>query len=95
MSIPPTRREIRVAATADRTFSLFTDRIGDWWPLGDYAVYGDGTVAFEGKDVVEGAGDRATIWAEVTEWHPPRVLRLSWHPGGTVERAADLRVRAH
>jgi len=59
-------------------FSLFTDRIGDWWPLGDYAVYDDGT-----------------IWAEVTEWHPPRVLRLSWHPGSTVERAADLRMRAH
>ena len=78
MTIPPVHREILVAATADRAFALFTGRIGDWWPLGDYAVYDDGT-----------------IWAEVTEWHPPRVLRLSWHPGSTVERAADLRMRAH
>ena len=34
MGIAPIRREIRVGATADRTFTLFTDRIGDWWPLG-------------------------------------------------------------
>ena len=92
MSIPAIRREIRVAATADRTFTLFTERIGDWWPLGDHAVFGDGTVAFEGKDIVERSGERATVWAEVTEWDPPRVLRLNWHPGGPVERATDLMV---
>jgi hypothetical protein len=33
MSTAPIRREIRVAATAERTFTLFTDRIGDWWPM--------------------------------------------------------------
>ena len=92
MSIPAIRREIHVTATADRTFTLFTERIGDWWPLGDHAVFGDGTVAFEGKDIVERSGERATVWAEVTEWDPPRALRLNWHPGGPVERATDLRV---
>ena len=46
MSIPPIRCEIRVAATADRTFTLFTDRIGGWWPLGVRAAFGDGSVAF-------------------------------------------------
>ena len=53
MSTAPIRREIRVGATANRTFTLFTDRNGEWWPLGDHAVYGDGTVAFEGKGIVE------------------------------------------
>jgi len=24
---------------AARTFTLFTERIGDWWPLGDHAVF--------------------------------------------------------
>jgi hypothetical protein len=49
MSTAPVRREIRVGAPADRTFTLFTDRIGEWWPLGDHAVYGDGAVAFEDR----------------------------------------------
>ena len=92
MTIPPVHREILVAATADRAFALFTGRIGDWWPLDDHAVFGDGTVAFDGMEIIERSGTRAAIWAEVTEWDPPRVLRLNWHPGGPIERATDLRV---
>jgi len=35
---------------------------------------------------------RSSVWAEVTEWDPPRALRLKWHPGAPIERATDLKV---
>jgi uncharacterized protein YciI len=41
---------------------------------------------------VERSGERTSVWAEVTEWDPPRVLRLNWHPGAPIERATDIRV---
>jgi uncharacterized protein YciI/uncharacterized protein YndB with AHSA1/START domain len=88
----PIRREIRIAAPVDATFAAFTERIGAWWPLGDLSVFGDGTVAFEDGRLVERAGAREAVWAEVVEWDPPRGLGMSWHPGSGPDRATDVRV---
>ena len=57
MTLAALRREILVAATPHRTFELFTGHIGSWWPLATYSVFGDGTVAFEGSELVERSGD--------------------------------------
>ena len=92
MTIAPIRREILVGAPVDRTFELFTGHIGAWWPLATYSVFGDGTVGFEDKEVVERSGDRSSVWAEVLEWDPPSGLRLAWHPGSDRAKATDLRV---
>ena len=62
MTVAPIRREILVAAPADRAFELFTGRIGDWWPLARFGVFGDGTVAFEGST----PGDRRLSSGPVT-----------------------------
>jgi uncharacterized protein YndB with AHSA1/START domain len=90
--IAPIRREIVVPTTRDRAFALFVDNIGEWWPLHDHGVFGDGTVAFEGDLLVERSGERESVWAEVVEWEPPRALALDWHPGGTPELATFVRV---
>lgn len=97
MTVAPIRREILVAAPADRAFDLFTGSIGDWWPLARFGVFGDGSVAFEGtgagdRAIVERSGDRMTVWAEVTEWDPPDALAFSWHPGTDPARATRVRV---
>ena len=46
MTLAALRREILVAAPPPRTFELFTGRIGSWWPLATYSVFGDGTVGY-------------------------------------------------
>jgi uncharacterized protein YndB with AHSA1/START domain len=83
---------VTVNASIERAFELFTARIGEWWPLRSHAVFGIGTVAFEGNLLVERARGGESVWAEVTEWSPPAALSLAWHPGGTPAEATNVRV---
>jgi uncharacterized protein YciI len=87
----PIRREVIVKATLERAFALFTDEIGEWWPLHDLSVFA-GTVAFEGQLLVERTADDETVWAEVSEWNPPHTLTLDWHPGSDPDTATVVRV---
>ena len=68
MPLAALHREILVAAPPHRTFELFTGHIGSWWPLATYSAFGDGTVAFEGSELIERSGERSSVWAEVTGW---------------------------
>ncbi len=88
----PVRREVLVTATPSRAFDLFTGRIGDWWPLAQFGVFGDGTVAFEDRLIVERSDSRESVWGEVTSWDPPSSLGFTWHPGYGVEHATDVLV---
>jgi uncharacterized protein YndB with AHSA1/START domain len=86
-----------VAAEPAHAFAIFTERLGDWWPLAMHGVFDDGsgvetTVAFQGSLVVERSAGRESIWAEVTEWDPPHALQLAWHPGDSAENATVVRV---
>ena len=89
--IAPVVVEIRVDAVPERAFTLFTAHIGAWWPIAINSVY-DGTVVFEGDELVERSGDRVAVWAEVTRWDPPSALALSWHPGRNASDATDVRI---
>jgi uncharacterized protein YndB with AHSA1/START domain len=75
-------KEIHVDATPETAFKVFTERIGEWWPLEQYAVFqGDTTVAFEGDRIVERLGDEETVWGEVLDFEVAGRLRFTWHPG--------------
>jgi uncharacterized protein YndB with AHSA1/START domain len=89
---PPLRREVLVNAAPQRAFDLFTGQIGAWWPLAEFGVFGDGTVALEGKAIVERSGEQESVWGEVTSWDPPGSLGFTWHPGYGVENATDITV---
>jgi hypothetical protein len=90
----PVRREILVDATPERSFALFTTRMGRWWPLARFSVFEHDTdVAFEDGRLVERATDgRESVWGDVTQWDPPGTLAFTWHPGYGVEHATDVRV---
>ena len=92
--IAPVRRQILVPLSSADSFDVFTRDIGLWWPMTDHSVDGaGGTVTFIGDALVEtGATGSSSTWAEVLEWIPGRQLRMSWHPGGTPERATEVRV---
>lgn len=76
-------KEIRVDASVATAFDVFIERIGEWWPLGRYSIYGaEATVAFEGDRIVErsSTGDES-VWGEVLEIEAAARVRFTWHPG--------------
>jgi uncharacterized protein YndB with AHSA1/START domain len=76
-------KQIRVDAGPETAFEVFTGRIGEWWPLEKFSVFGaDATVAFEGERIVErSASGEETIWGEVLDFEIAGRVRFTWHPG--------------
>lgn len=92
-STAPLVREVIVRADVKTAFHLFTDRIGDWWPLATHSVFGEhATVAFEDGRLVERAGATSTTWGEVLAWDPPQGFRITWHPGHDADEATEVAV---
>ena len=97
-TVPPLRREIIVDADPELAFAVFTQRIGEWWPVHQHSVYGAGaTVAFVdqglGSTIVESsAGAADAVWGTVTRWDPPTSVAFTWHPGKTAEAASQVSV---
>lgn len=90
MTLPPIRRSVVVEAGSERAYAAWTEEIAQWWPLATHSVFKrDNAVAFVDGDLVETAADgRRTVWGTVLEADPPRLLRLSWHPGNEDERGS-------
>jgi len=97
MTLPPVRRQVIVPVTPEVAFDRFTADIGVWWPISvKHSVFGPGaTVSFVDGELVERSPDGAerSVWGEVLDWQPGRLLRLTWHPGHPVERHTLLAVR--
>ena len=73
---------VRVAATPQRAFEVFTRDIGLWWrPNGLFETTprAPGRLAFEDGALVERLeGDRRFEIGRVLEWSPPERLLFSW-----------------
>jgi uncharacterized protein YciI len=93
-TIPPIRRETVIKADPDVAFRVFTDRIGTWWPLAEFSVYGpSSTVSFEDREIVELSADgQRAVWGTVTEWQPGRLVAFTWHPGKDAAQASQVTV---
>lgn len=93
--VPPIHREILVDAGPGRAFEVFTGRIGAWWPLASFSVYGEGSsVGFEDGTIVERSADgQVSVWGTVTQWEPPGLLTFTWHPGQPAGQATEVTVR--
>jgi len=83
-----------VPAPADRAFDVFTRKIGTWWPVARHSVHGaDATATFRDGRLIETGPDGDEVeWGTVLSWEPPRLLRMTWHPGYEVERASQVEV---
>ena len=78
---------LRVAATPERAFSVFTDEIGEWWrPNGLFQVTpcGPGPMRFEpgpvGRLVEYSASGDVYEVGRITRWDPPTELAFEWRP---------------
>ena len=92
---------LRVAATPEHAFSVFTDQIGEWWrpnALFQLAPAGIGVMTFEpGPDgrLVErsASGDEYEV-GRITRWDPPTELAFQWRPASfTPEQTTEVHVR--
>jgi uncharacterized protein YndB with AHSA1/START domain len=94
-AVPPVVRAVHVRRPVEDAFRVFTERIGDWWPLQRFGLYEAETtgVWFEGDRVVErSSSGEEGVWAEVLEWSPPHRLVLAWHPGNPPDQATRVEV---
>lgn len=93
-TLPPIRRQVRVAVDQQTAFDVFTAGIGRWWPVDQFSVFGAGsTVALQDGRLVEQAADGSRAeWGQVTDWQPPTALAVTWHPGAAPEQASQVRV---
>jgi uncharacterized protein YndB with AHSA1/START domain/uncharacterized protein YciI len=93
-TLPPLRRQIVVPAGPDVAFDVFTAQIGTWWPVDRHSVHGaKSTAEFrDGRLVETGPDGTEALWGTVLEWDPPRLLRLTWHPGHPADRAGRVEV---
>ena len=96
--IQPVRKSVVVAATVEHAFRVFTERIGEWWPVKTHSVHEEHaeTAGLEprlGGAVYELWPGGREQWGEVTAWEPPRRLVFTWHPGHAVAEATEVEVR--
>jgi hypothetical protein len=80
----PLKISFDVACSPEHAFTVWTTRIGTWWPAG-HTVTGQ-----DGLDIVLQSGVGGRIyertpegvehdWGEVTIWNPPKQLAYLWH----------------
>lgn len=96
--IAPVEKTVVVPLSPDAAFDLFTDGMGDWWPLDRHAAGverpEDLTVEpREGGRIYETAPDgHVTDWATITEWTPGARLAFDWHAGRDPSQATQVSV---
>ena len=94
-STPPVMRTVTVACSQEHAFTIFTEQIGQWWPLQTHTVFEESTAGVEFVDgsLVERASDgRTDVWGEVITWDPPHQVVFTWHPGRPDGPLTEVRV---
>jgi len=96
--IEPVRKSVVVEATVEHAFRVFTERIGEWWPVKTHSVHEEhaDTAGLEprlGGALYELWSGGREEWGTITVWEPPHRLVHTWHPGHGLEEATEVEVR--
>ena len=99
MSPLEVRKQIEVARPRDEAFRLFTEGIGEWWPLRTHSVHGERArrAVFEPRlggriyEIAEGGAEAE--WGRVLAWDPPHSFTMSWRPDSDAPAATEVRLR--
>jgi uncharacterized protein YndB with AHSA1/START domain len=75
------RKSVVVAASADVAWKLFTERMGEWWPLASHSHGGEQaeTAMATPERIFERWSDGTEkTWGRMLAWEPPRRLLFTW-----------------
>ncbi len=80
--IAPVRKSVVVGAPVELAFRIFTERLGEWWPLSTHSI-GEAVAATveprAGGRVYETHADGTEAdWGVVSVWEPPRRFAMEW-----------------
>ncbi|MBV8929595.1 MAG: SRPBCC family protein [Mycobacteriaceae bacterium] len=94
-TITDVRRDVTVAASVERTFDLFTNRMADWWPaehhLATSPVVGMTLEPWVGGRLYDSCQDGSqSAWGQVTEWDPPASFTFAWMITGAWQLESDV-----
>ena len=93
----PLRITFDVACSAEHAFTMWTSRIGTWWPS-DHSVSGEDDILVVLESGVGGRIFERTHtgiehdWGVVTVWEPPKRLGYLWHLGRDSDSATEVEV---
>ena len=79
-------KRLEIDRPLEATFELFTDRMGEWWPLATHSIYADQSaeIIVEGRaggEIFEQTADgRRARWGVIEQWDPPNGFRVRWRP---------------
>ena len=87
ISPAPVRKSLVVSADLDRSFKVFTSRIGAWWPRShSIGTAPQADVIIEprpgGRWYERGQDGSECEWGKVLQWEPPSRLILAWQIDG-------------
>jgi hypothetical protein len=98
-AIAPVRKEIEVPCRPADAFRMFTQELGQWWPLETHSVFGEQSrgcgMDFErGGEIYEldPHGERH-VWGTIQVWEPPTRVAFTFHPDRDPATAGTVEVR--
>lgn len=100
----PIARKVTVQSPVEHAFSVFTERIGAWWPLETHSIAVDQGLSQravdlrmelrEGGRIEEVFEDgSARIWGAVAVWEPPHRVMFHWKPNDLPTPPTEVEVR--
>ncbi len=96
-TVPPVVKTVVVPCAPAKAFRVFTENVGDWWPLATHRVGPEPvTCAFEsrvgGRIFERGRDGAESIWGRVLAWEPPRRVAFTWMVGRDEDTAQTIEV---
>jgi uncharacterized protein YndB with AHSA1/START domain len=97
-AVDPIRKTVRVKASPESAFRMFTERMAEWWPFASHSVFKADALRLDppagaGSRIVEhGHGGRSCPWGEVHVWDPPRRLVFSFGAYEGWDRVTEVEV---
>jgi Activator of Hsp90 ATPase homolog 1-like protein len=94
----PLRMSFGADCSAEHAFSVWTSKIGTWWPAGHTTTGRDDLAVVMqpgvGGRIYERTPDGAEHdWGEVTIWNPPTQLAYLWHLRRDRSDATEVEIR--
>jgi uncharacterized protein YndB with AHSA1/START domain len=97
--LAPLVKTVVVPTTPERAFRLFTEELGQWWPLATHSVRGNEATdvrlegAVGGQIIEYDTGGPVGSWGTVSDWDPPHIVSFTWHPGTDPKQAGHVTIR--